>query len=63
MFISKGGYGHGEPKNVIALWVQRTYVQLRAFELRGLLQRRIRADNGNWGKLGAYYLHGTVFAP
>ena len=41
MFISKGSYGCGEPKNVISSSVQKPYLRLRAGKLRILKQCRI----------------------
>ena len=41
MFISKGRYGCGEPKNVIALSVQQTHGPLRTCKLHGFMHRRI----------------------
>ena len=43
MFISKGSYVYGEPKNVIALSVQRTHSQLRTSKLPEFVYRRIRS--------------------
>ena len=41
MFISKGSYGCGEPKNVIASSVQQTHWPLRSCKLHGFMHRRI----------------------
>ena len=41
MFISKGSYGCGKPKNVIALSVQQTHWPLRTCKLHGFMHRRI----------------------
>ena len=41
MFISKGSYVYGEPKNVIGLSVQKTHSQLRASKLPEFVYRRI----------------------
>ena len=41
MFISKGSYGCGEPKNVISYSVKKPYLRLRAAKLRILKQCRI----------------------
>ena len=41
MFISKGSYGYGEPKSVIALSVQKTHSQLRASKQPEFVYRRI----------------------
>ena len=54
---------YGEPKNVIALPAQK-----KALAVTGLQATRVRSppymvDNGNFEKLAATYLPGTVFAP
>ena len=63
MFIWKGSYRYGEPKNVIGLSVQKTYWPLRACKIPGFMQCRHRADKGNLRKFGAADHNGTVIAP
>ena len=41
MIISKESYRHGEPKNVIAFTVQKTYRRLQACKRSGFMQLRI----------------------
>ena len=62
MFVSKGSYGCGEPKNVIALSVQQTHWPLRTCKLHGFMHRRIYPTM-EISKIRATYRHGTVFAP
>ena len=62
MFISKGSYGCGEPKNVIALSVQQTHWPLRTCKLHGFMHRRIYPTMEIW-EIWATHRHGTVFAP
>ena len=52
MFISKGSYGCGEPKNVIALSVQQTHWPLRTCKLHGFMHRRIYPTMEIWENLG-----------
>ena len=52
MVMPKGSYGYGEPKNVIALLVQKTYRQLWACKVPGCMQRRIRPTMKIWGNSG-----------
>ena len=49
VIISKGSYWYGEPKNVITLSMQKMYWRLRACELPGFIQRRIRPTMEIWG--------------
>ena len=53
MFTSKGSYGYGEPKNVIAVSVQKTHSSLRAFKLTGFVYRRM-CSRWKFGKIGGY---------
>ena len=62
MFILKGSYGCGEPKNVFALSVQQTHWPLRTCKLHGFMHRRIYPTMEIW-KIWATYRHGTVLAP
>ena len=52
MLISKGSYGYGEPKNVIALSVQKTYWSIRACKLAAFMQRQIGPTMEIWGNSG-----------
>ena len=62
MIISKGSYGYGDRKNLIALSMEKTYWRLRAWKLPGFMQRRIGQTMEIWRKFRATYLHGSVFA-
>ena len=52
MFISKGNYGYGDPKNVIAVFVQKTKSALRAFKVPGFVYRRIGPTMEIWKSWG-----------
>ena len=52
MFISKGSYGYGEPKNVIAVSVQKTHSSLRASKLPGFVYRRMCSRMEIWENWG-----------
>ena len=52
MIISKASYGYGEPKNVIALSVQKNVLRMRAFKLSGFMQSRIEPTMKIWGNSG-----------
>ena len=54
---------YGEPKNVIAVSVQKTLSQLRASKLPEFVYRRVWSIMEIWGKLAATYLQGTAFSP
>ena len=48
MFMSKRSYVYGEPKDVIALTVQKKYVALRAGKIPGFTRLRIGPTIGIW---------------
>ena len=52
MFKSKGSCGYGEPKNVIAVSVQKTHSSLRASKLPGLVYRRMCSRMEIWENWG-----------
>ena len=52
MFRSKGSYGYGEPKNVIAVSLQKAHSPLRASKLPGFVYRRIWSTMETWENCG-----------
>ena len=52
MFISIGSCGYGEPKNVIAVSVQKTHSSLRASKLTGFVYRRMCSRMEIWENWG-----------
>ena len=62
MFISKGSYGYGEPKNANALSVQLTHWAFRMGN-HPVSCTACWSDNGNVGNLEDVDRNGTLFAP
>ena len=52
IYILKGSYGNGEPKNVILVLVQKAHFPVRACKLPGFMQRRIGPSLQICGKSG-----------
>ena len=63
MFILKGSYGCGEPKNVIIGWGQKTVPPVTGQSTTRFHASPYRADNVNIPNLGTTFRLGTVFAP
>ena len=63
MFISKGSYVYGEPKNAILLVGGNTVPTSTGLQTTQFRAAPYRADNGILRKFGCTYRHGTVFAP
>ena len=63
MFISKGSYGYGEPKNVIAASVGKSALAVAGLQSTWFHVSPYRAVNIILGQFGTTYRHGTVFAP
>ena len=62
MFISKGGYGKGEPKNVNLVLVQIAYkLVYTSLQTARFHAAPYRADNENLRKFVATYHRGIVF--
>ena len=61
MFISKGNYGYGEPKNVNDESVKKAHLPLRACKVPSFTYRRILSLMKFWDNSGLH--HGNVFTP
>ena len=52
IYIWKGSYGNGEPKNAILVLVPKAYLAVRASKLPGFMQRRMGPSVQIFGKSG-----------